>query len=64
MTTSKSPAGPPRSISCLTVRSRVERTLAASPVAMPATSVCAYRTPFCAWSTAACRFTDNSWSRI
>ena len=41
MTTSKSPAAPPRLTSWVTVRDSAERTLAASPVAMPATWICA-----------------------
>jgi hypothetical protein len=64
MTTSKSPASPRRVSSCSTVRFRVVRTLDASPVAIPATCVWAAITPACAWSIAACRFTDSSWSRI
>src|SRR4051794_23342278 len=64
MTTSNSPASPRRVSSCCTVRCRVDRTLDASPVAMPATWLWAYRTPDCAWSIAACRLTRSSWSRI
>src|SRR3954451_11590609 len=64
MTTSKSPAAPPRDWSPATVRVSVERMLAASPVAMPLTSVCAYCTPRSAWSTAAWRLAPSSWSLI
>ena len=41
MTTSKVPAAPLRACSWVTVRSSAVRTLDASPVAMPATCVCA-----------------------
>ena len=54
MTRSKSPAAPPRLPSWVTVRASAVRTLAASPVAMPATWLCAYVTP--AWASAIAAF--------
>jgi hypothetical protein len=41
MTTSKSPAAPPRCSSAFTVRLSADRTLAPSPAAMEATWLCA-----------------------
>ena len=65
MTTSKSPAAPPRCSSCCTVRSSVERTLAASPVAMPVDLALRVEDarPAPGRSPPA-RLTRSSWSRI
>src|SRR3954451_22856690 len=64
ITTSKSPAAPPRERRFSTVRDSVDRMLAESPVAMPLTSDWAYCTPDSDWSTAACRLAPSSWSLI
>src|SRR4051812_40278944 len=64
MTTSKSPAAPPRDCRLVTVRVSVARMLAESLVAMPLTSDWAYCTPDSDWSTAACIFAPSSWSLI
>src|SRR4051812_7647209 len=64
MTTSKSPAAPPRSFRLPTVRDKVARMLAESLVAIPLTSDWAYCTPESDWSTAARIFAPSSWSLI
>src|SRR4051812_118098 len=64
MTTSKSPAAPPRSFRLPTVRDKVARMLAESLVAIPLTSDWACCTPESDWSTAARIFAPSSWSLI
>ena len=64
MTTAKTAAAPPRADQLLSPAVQLDAELAALPVAIPATWVCASNTPAWAWSIAASRLTRSSWSRI